>query len=168
MTPSVRPHGQDGDLGDGVGVFAEGREQGVTGFVYGYRTPLFGQQRVGGLAAAQQHAVTCGVQVGRVDDGASGAYGVDGGFVDEVGQVGAGEARRAAGDAVQVDVLGEMGAFGVYREDRGAFGLVRQRDDDLPVEAAWPQEGGIECLGPVGGRQQDDAAGLVEPVHLGE
>ena len=43
---------------------------------------------------------------------------------------------------------------------------VRPIDRHLPVEAAWPQQRGIQDLGPVGGGQENDALLRIEPVHL--
>ena len=39
-------------------------------------------------------------------------------------------------------------------------------DRDLPVEAAGPQQRRVEDVGPVGGRDQDDALAVAEAVHL--
>ena len=44
-------------------------------------------------------------------------------------------------------------------------GLVHQH---LPVKAAGPQQGRVEDLGAVGGRQDDDARAGVKAVHLGQ
>ena len=41
-------------------------------------------------------------------------------------------------------------------------------DDDPPVEAAGPEEGAVEDVGPVGGGDEDDALVRVEAVHLDE
>ena len=41
-------------------------------------------------------------------------------------------------------------------------------DDDTAVEAAGPQQRGIEDVGPVGGGDEDDALVRLEPVHLDE
>src|ERR1700760_3716984 len=37
---------------------------------------------------------------------------------------------------------------------------------DLTVEAARPQQRGVQDVGPVGGRDEDDALALAESVHL--
>ncbi len=48
------------------------------------------------------------------------------GLVEHVGQIGAGEARRAHGDHVQIDVRHERLAFGVHLQDRlAAFEIGR-------------------------------------------
>jgi len=53
-------------------------------------------------------------------------------------------------------------------EDRAPRGPVGQGERDMPVEAPGPQEGGVQHVGAVRGRQNDDGLLLVEPVHLGE
>ena len=90
------------------------------------------------------------------------------GFVHEIGEVGAGEAGRAAGDDVEVDTGRERLLARVHREDRLAPLEVGAIDDDLTVEATRAQERGIEDVGTVGAREQDHALLLVEAVHLDE
>ena len=53
-------------------------------------------------------------------------------------------------------------------EDRFAAGEVGLADEDLPVEAAWAEEGRIEVLEPVRGGDDDDLLAVVEPVELDE
>src|SRR5205814_1823293 len=60
--------------------------------------------------------------------------GQQGRLVDDVGEVRAGEAGRAPGDRVQVDVRRERLALRVYPQDRLAPLHVRPVDGDLPVE----------------------------------
>ena len=75
------------------------------------------------------------------------------GLVHEVGEVGAGEARGAAGEHVEVDTSAvERLALGVHVEDRLAALEVGAVDDDLAVEAPGPQQRRVEDVGPVGGR----------------
>jgi hypothetical protein len=81
-------------------------------------------------------------------------------------RVGAGEARRLAGERVDLDVLGQRLAARVDLEDLRAALAVRAVDGDLAVEAARAQEGGIEDVGPVGGRDHDDVVLGLEAVHL--
>ena len=45
---------------------------------------------------------------------------------------------------------------------------VGQRELDLPVETAGPEEGGVEGVLPVGGHDDLDVCRLVESVHLVE
>ena len=66
----------------------------------------------------------------------------------------------------EVDVHRERLALGVDRQHRLAALEVGGADRDLPVEPAGPQQRRVQDVGPVGGRDQDDAALGVEPVHL--
>ena len=56
----------------------------------------------------------------------------------------------------------------VHGQDGRPLGQRRQRDRDLPVEPARPQQRRVEHLGPVGRGEHDDALGHVEAVHLGQ
>ena len=89
-------------------------------------------------------------------------------LVDEVGQVGAAHARGAPGHDAEVDVGGHPLVLAVDLQDGQALLEVGQRHDDLAVEAAGPQQGRVEDVGPVGGGDHDDALGGVEAVHLRE
>ncbi len=88
------------------------------------------------------------------------------GLVHQVGEVGAGEARRPAGEDLELDVVGERLAPGVDLEDAEAALEVGPVDDDLTVEATRAQQRRVEDVGPVGGRDQDDVVLDVEAVHL--
>ena len=57
-------------------------------------------------------------------------------------------------------------ALGVHGQDGLAAFAVGPVDDDLPVEAARPQQRRVEDVGPVGGRHDDDALVGLEAVHL--
>ena len=89
-------------------------------------------------------------------------------FVDQVLEVGAREAGRAARDDVQIDVGAERGLLGVHLEDAGAPLDVGPGHDDPAVEAAGAQQRRVEHVGPVGGGDQDDAVVRLEAVHLDE
>ena len=65
-------------------------------------------------------------------------------------------------------LLGQRLAAGVDLEDLRAALAVRAVDGDLTVEAAGAQQGGIEDVGPVGGRDHDDVVLGLEAVHLDE
>ena len=71
------------------------------------------------------------------------------GLVHEVGEVGAREPGRAAGDHVEVDARRRAASRRRAPEDRLAALEVGAVDDDLAVEAAGPQQRGVEDVGPV-------------------
>ena len=87
-------------------------------------------------------------------------------FVHQICEVCAREPRRERGDVLELHVHGEDHAAGVDLEDLLASDAVGSIDQHLPVEAAGSQQRRIENLGPVGGGDQHDAGGRVEPVHL--
>ncbi len=89
-------------------------------------------------------------------------------LVDEVREVGAGEARRPGGERVEVDLGRERLALRVHLEDLAAAVAVGPVDDDLPVEAAGAKQRRVEDVGPVRGGDQDDVVLHLEAVHLDE
>ena len=89
-------------------------------------------------------------------------------LVDHVREVGAGEARRRRREHVEVDLLVERLALRVHLEDLLAPLAVGPVDDDLAVEAARAQQRGVEDVGPVRRRDEDDVVLQLEPVHLDE
>src|SRR6185312_1080357 len=161
------PGAQDSDPGDRIGVRGQGGDQGVAGLVDGDGSELAGGQRAG-VPGAEQHAVAGAVEVGGDQGGAARPHGGDGGLVDQVGQVRAGESGGGGGDLVQVGVRAEVLAAGVGGQDGGPFGPVGQRDDDLAVEPAGTAQRGVQGVRPVGGGQHHDPGGLLKSVHLGE
>ena len=87
-------------------------------------------------------------------------------LVDEVGEVGAREAGRAARDRARVDVGRQRHLLHVHGEDLLAALDVGDRHHHLAVEAARAQQRRIEHVGPVGRGDDDDAFVGLEPVHL--
>ena len=56
----------------------------------------------------------------------------------------------------------------MHSEDLDAILEFGERNDDLAIETPGSEQGGIEDVGPVGGRHHHDALGALEAVHLGE
>ena len=73
---------------------------------------------------------------------------------------------RALGDGIEPHVGRQRDLPGVHPEDPLAAAHVGGIDHDLPVEAARPEQRRIEHVGPVGGRDEDDAVVRLEAVHL--
>ena len=99
---------------------------------------------------------------------AAGPDGQQGRLVDDVGQVGADEARRPPGDLLEVHGGVELHFPGVDPQDVDAALEVGPVDEHLAVEAPGPEERRVEDLGPVGRGEDDDARSGVEAVHLDE
>ncbi len=142
------------------------RDQGVAALVVGGDELLLLAHQAGAPLRTGDHAVDGLVEGLHRDHLLVGARGEQRGLVEHVGQVGAAEAGRTTRHRDQVDVLGQRLAAGVHREDLLAAGQVGCVHLDLPVEAARAQQRRVEHVGPVGGRDQDDAAADVEAVHL--
>ena len=108
------------------------------------------------------------LELGHADDLLVAAGRQDRGLVDEVREVGAGEARRLARDAFDIDALVERLALGVDPQDLGPATHVGPVEDDLAVEAARAQERRVEDVRSVGGGDDDHVRVRVEAVHLDE
>ena len=89
-------------------------------------------------------------------------------LVDEVHQVGAGEARRAARHDLEVDIRRQRHIAHMHLQDLLAAVDVRIGHHDLPVEAARTQQRRVEHVGAVGSRDKDDALVGFEAVHFDE
>ena len=123
-------------------------------------------QHVGFLRRAGDDAVDRLLQGRLVDLGVAFADGEQRRLVDQVGELGAGEAGAEFGDLVEVDAVGELAAFGVQLEDLEAPVDVGHVDDHLAVEAARAQQRRVEDVGTVGGAHHADAGVAAEAVHL--
>ena len=139
---------------------------GVAGLVDGDPPALVGGQHVGFLRRAGDDPVDRLLQRRLVDLRIAFADREERRLVDEVGELGAGEAGAEFGDLVEVDAVGEVAAFGVQLEDLEAAVDVGDVDDDLAVEAARPQQRRVEDVGTVGGAHHADAGVAAEAVHL--
>ena len=97
----------DGDFVQRVGAGSHGRDESVAGFVIS-GVPLFLVRQDHGLALdAHEDFVLGHFEIRHGDEFAVLARGPERGFVHEVGEIGAGKARRAAGDHGEIHVVGE-------------------------------------------------------------
>ena len=87
-------------------------------------------------------------------------------LVDEVGEIGAGEARRAARDDARIDIGRQRHLAQMHAQNLFAAGQIGIGHHDMAVETARTQQRGIEHVGTVGGGDQDDAFIGLEAVHL--
>ena len=92
----------------------------------------------------------------------------NGGFIQKVGEVCARVTRCPAGHLVEIDILGQGLATGMNSQDLKTTGVIRTVNGHLTVETAGTQQGCIENIRPVGGRNDDDAGIALETVHFGE
>ena len=90
-------------------------------------------------------------------------------LVDEIGEIGAAEARRQRGDLLGLrHPAASLAFFRWTEQDLHPPDLVRPVDQDLAVEAPRPQQSGIQDLGAVGGGEEDEARARIESVELGQ
>ena len=94
------------------------------------------------------------------------ACGHEGGFVAEVGQIGAAHAGGATGNDGGAHVLPDGNLAHVHAQNLLAAANVGQRYIHLPVKAAGAQQGGIKNVRAVGGSHDDDAQVGLKAVHF--
>src|SRR5216683_2515603 len=128
---------------------------------------LVGQDPTAALQT-EHHFVLRILQIPHVHDGLVAAGGEQRGLVHDVRKLGAGEAGRAARDALQVHAGRQRDFARVHAQDLLPPLHVRHVDHDLAVEAPRPQQRRVEDVGPVGGREQDDPVVRLEAVHLNQ
>ena len=153
---------------DRVGVLEVVADDRVAHLVVGRDQPLLLAHDPGLLLGAGDHAHDPLLELDLGDLALAVAGGEQRRLVDEVGEVGAGEAGRLAGERVDVDLLGQRLAARVDLEDLRAALAVGAVDDDLAVEAARAQQRGVEDVRAVGGGDEDDVVLHLEAVHLDE
>ena len=158
----------DRDLVQGIGVGKQGGEQGVAALVEGGDLLLLVRDDHALALGPHEDLVLRALEVAHGDELLVVAGGQEGRFVHEVREVGPREAGRGPGEHVDGHVVGEGDLAGVHLQDALAAADVGAGDHHPPVEAAGAQEGGVEDVGPVGGRDQDDPVVRLEAVHLHE
>ena len=159
---------QDRDLRHRVGV-VEGRgHKRVATFVVCGVAQLVERHALRTAARTGHHAVDRLVDRTVVDELGANAGTQQRRFVEHVCQIGTGEARRAHGDRVQVDVGHERLAFRMHLEDFLTAFQIGGLHRHLAVEAARAQQRGVEHVGAVRGGDDDQVRVVVEAVHLHE
>ena len=142
-------------------------QQGVARLVVGRHRLLLVRKNLLALRAHQQFVAGV-LEVGHVDVVFVVPAGPEGGLVDQIADVGAGQADGARRQPLQIDVEVQRHVLAVDLEDRQAALVAGPIDRDVAVEPAGPQQGRIEHVGPVRGGHDDDRLVLGEAVHLAE
>ena len=140
----------------------------MSAFVIGGDLLFFVAQDEAAAFLAHEDLVLGVFKVGHVQAVLVELGGLKRGFVHEVFKVGAGEAGRALGNGGEVHVLGEGGAAGVDFENAFAAAQIRRGNHDLTVETAGTQQRGIQHVGAVCGRNENDAFVGFKAVHFHE
>ncbi|MGY4314086.1 hypothetical protein ACVWW1_003389 [Bradyrhizobium sp. JR3.5] len=89
-------------------------------------------------------------------------------FVDQIGQIGAGEAGCHPRYPVKVHVSINLDLSNVNLEDGKSSRLVRTIDQHLTIKAAGAEQCRVENLRPVGRSQENYACARVKSIELGE
>ena len=150
----------------GVDVLEEAARDGVARLVIGGQPLGAGGHLAALLLRAHLDLEDGLVDVFHRDEAVAATHGQQRGLVHQVFQVRAGEAGRALGDGVEVDVLGQLLAAGVDLQNGLAAADVGQGDVDLAVKAARAQQRLVEDVRAVGRGHDDDALVVREAVEL--
>ena len=158
--------GDDGDPADLAFRQKQGRQQGVTRFVGGGQFPFGLLFPVVRALHAEEHSVQRFVHILPGDFLRVPLGSADGGLVQQALQLRPGEKSGLRRQRSQRNLRGQRLFPGVNFQNFLPFPQGRQRHLDLPVEAACPQQGFIQRIGPVGGRQHHNAVAFPEAAHF--
>ena len=156
------------DLVHGVGVRQHVGDERVAALVVGDHALLALAHRARLALGAGHHTVDGLLDLLHADGLLAPSSGQQRRLVDDVREVGAGEAGRASRDDVEVHALGPRLAPCVHPQDRLATLEVGAVHGDVAVEATRPQQRRVQDVGTVRRGHEDDRGALVEPVHLDE
>ena len=134
--------------------------------VEGHHLALLGVEQAVALFQPGDDALDGRVEILHFHRGGLAPGGQQGGLVDQVGQVGAGETGGQFGDQLRIDVRRQSRLLQVHAEDLHTADLVGAVDQHLAVETPGAQQRRVEDFRAVGGGQQHQAAGGVEAVQL--
>src|SRR6202789_3631617 len=133
------------------------RHDGVAAFVIGGEFLFSFRHRHGAPLGPHHHFILGILEFGHGDDAPAAARREQCRLVDEIGEIGAREAGRAARDGARVDVGRQRNLAHVHAQDLLAAREIGIGNHDMAIETARAQQRGIEHVGTVGGGDQDDA-----------
>ena len=165
---AARAAGDDGDIVHGVRVLEELAHDGVAALVIGGELLCAVAHDLALLLRAHLDLAYGLLDLVGGDEALAVRDGHERGLVEQVLEVGAREAGRAAGNGVEVHIVREGLAPGVDLEYGLAAADVGQADIHAAVEAAGAGQGVVEDVVTVRGGHYDDALVVREAVHLDE
>ena len=115
---------------------------------------------------AHHHLVLGLLEIDHGDEALALTRGQKRGFVDQIGKVRTGKARRAARNGPAIDVRCNRHFAHMDGQDLFPTLDIRAGNNDLAVKAARTQQSRVEHIGAVGCGDDDDAFVGVEPVHF--
>ena len=164
--PSARPRGMIVALWIGSEPGDVQRHERMAAFVIGGELLLLVGHGERAALRAHHHLVLGVFEFAHRHDALAAARRKQRRLVDEIGEIGAREAGRAARDHARIDIGGQRHLAHMHAQDLLAADEVGIGHDDLAVETARTQQRRIEHVGTVGGGDQDHAFVRLEAVHL--
>ena len=156
----------DGHLVNGVGAGQHLGGQGVTGLMIGGDALFVVAEDEAAPFLAHEHLVLGVLEVRHVQTVLVQFGGLQSGLVDQVFKVRAGKTGRPLGQNLKIDIVAQRGAPGVHLKNTLTAAQVGGGHHHLAIETAGAQQGGVQHVGPVGGRNEDDALVGLEAVHF--
>ena len=163
QSPAAR---DDGHLVDGVGTGEQTRRQRMPAFMIGGIALFLVGKHETATFTTHENLVLGIFKVAHVQLFLIQLGSLQSGFIDQVFQIRAGKARRAACQHLQVHIGSQRRALGMHLKNALAAPQIRRRHHHLTVKATGPQQGGIKHVGTVGGRNEDDALVAFKAVHF--
>ena len=140
----------------------------VAGFVISGDALLFVRDDHALALGAHQHFVFGQLEVGHRHNLLVVARRVQRRFVNQVGEVRAGESRSAARDHADVNVFAERNLARVNFQNAFAAAHVRSRYDDTPIKSAGSKQRRIQNVRTVGRSDQNHAVVRFKAIHLNQ
>ena len=156
----------NGDLVHRVGTGQQPGGQGVAAFMVSGDPLLLVREDQAAPLTAHEHLVLGKFKIAHVQLVLVQLGRLQGRLVDQIFQIRAGKARRAARQHFQVHVRIQGRALGVHFKNAAAAAQIRRGHHHLAVETAGPQQGRVQHVRTVGGRDEDDALIAFKTVHF--
>ncbi len=158
----------NGDLGNGLRVLLQRRDQCVADLVIGYNAFFHVGQDGALLFCTGDDRFKRGKQILLIDGLASLAHGAQRGLVYQICKIRADCTGSCLCDLMQVNVLSQLDVAGVDAQRLVSALQIRAVDDDTAVKASRAQKRLVQNLGTVGGGQNDDTLARVKAVNFGK
>ena len=156
----------DRDLVNRIGVLQDVAHQGMAALVVGNRGALgLGHHATLALRTGN-HALHRFLDLVHRDHGTMAAGSQQRRLVEQICQIGAGEANGHMGELLKLHVLVHRLVLGMHAQDLLAALHIRTVDRDLTVKTTGAQQCRIQDVRTVGRSDQDDRLALLKTVHL--
>ena len=156
----------DRDLVNRIGMLQDVAHQGVTALVVGNRGALgLGHHATLALRTGN-HALHRLLDLVHRDYGTMAAGSKQRRLVEQICQIGAGEANGHLGELLKLHILVHRLVLGMHAQDLLAALHIRTVDRDLTVKTTGTQQCRIQDVRTVGRSDQDDRLALLKTVHL--